>query len=129
VRAAPAIRAGAPGARIVLVGADGPRRYAHTVAREAAAADVERHRWVDGAAGVMGALDVLVLPSRREGFGLVLAEAMAAGTPVVATRVGGLPELVEDGVTGALVAPGDPAALAAGVLRALDQRERMGARA
>ena len=49
-------------------------------------------------------LDVLVLPSRQEPFGTVLAEAMMAGTPVVATRVGGLAEVVHDGVTGRLVA-------------------------
>ena len=51
-------------------------------------------------------LDVLVLPSYEEPFGTVLAEAMAVGTPVVATRVDGLPEVVDDGVTGRLVAPG-----------------------
>ena len=58
-------------------------------------------------------LDVLVLPSYEEPFGTVLAEAMAVGTPVVATHVDGLPEVVQDGVTGRLVAPGDPGALAA----------------
>ena len=51
-------------------------------------------------------LDVLVLPSYEEPFGTVLAEAMAVGTPVVATRVGGLAEVVDDGVTGRLVEPG-----------------------
>jgi len=45
------------------------------------------------AAGILGHLDVLVVPSRQEPFGTVVAEAMAAGTPVVATRVDGLPEL------------------------------------
>ena len=74
-------------------------------------------------------LDVLVVPSREEPFGTVLAEAMAVGTPVVATRVGGLPEVVEDGETGVLVEPGDPAALAAGVLEVLDRRAEMGAAA
>jgi glycosyltransferase involved in cell wall biosynthesis len=133
VRAAPAIRSCAPGARVVLVGGGpyggGDPGYTAEVRRTAEANGVACFGWIDGAAGLMGALDVLVLPSRREAFGTVLAEAMAAGTPVVATRVGGLPELVEDGVTGALVAPGDPAALAAGVLRVLEQRELMGARA
>jgi glycosyltransferase involved in cell wall biosynthesis len=59
----------------------------------------------------------------------VLAEAMAVGTPVVATRVGGLAEVVDDGVTGRLVAPGDPAALAAAVLEVLRGRDAMGAAA
>jgi glycosyltransferase involved in cell wall biosynthesis len=68
-----------------------------------------------------------VLPSHQEPFGTVLAEAMNAGTPVVATRVGGLAEVVEDGVTGRLVEPGDPDALAAAVLEVLRDRETMGA--
>lgn len=129
VRAAPAIRAGARGARIVLVGDAAPGSYGRALASQADAAGVERPGWIDDAAGLMGGLDVLVLPSRTEGFGLVLAEAMAAGTPVVATRVGGVPELVEDGVSGLLVEPGDPAALAAAVLRALERRAELGAAA
>lgn len=57
--------------------------------------------------------DLLVLPSRREGFGLVLVEAMAAARPIVAAAAGGIPEVVEDGVTGRLVPSGNPGALAA----------------
>ena len=59
----------------------------------------------------------------------MLAEAMIVGTPVVATRVGGLSEVVHDGVTGRLVPPGDPAALAAAVLDVLGHREAMAAAA
>lgn len=64
---------------------------------------------------MLAALDLFVLPSRWEGFGLVLLEAMAAGRAVVASRVSAIPEVVEDGVTGLLVPPGDPAALAAAI--------------
>jgi glycosyltransferase involved in cell wall biosynthesis len=71
---------------------------------------------------------VLVVPSRQEAFGRVLIEAMAAEVPVVATRVGGIPELVADGQTGLLVPPGDPAALSAGILAALRQAEATRAR-
>lgn len=72
---------------------------------------------------------VVVCPSRREGFGLVCAEAMAHARPVVATAVGGLAELVADGETGFLVPPGDPQALRAAIDRLLgdaELRRRMG---
>lgn len=66
------------------------------------------------------AADVVVLASRWEGLGLALVEAALRSRPVVATRVGGIPEVVEDGVTGLLVDPRDPRALADAVLRLLD---------
>jgi glycosyltransferase involved in cell wall biosynthesis len=129
VRAAPAIRAGAPGARIVLVG-DDPYDSAPEYARRVReSADVEHIAWVPDGAAVMRHLDVLVAPSRQEPFGTVLAEAMAAGTPVVATRVGGLAEVVADGETGRLVTPGRSDELAAAVLEVLAKREQMGAAA
>ena len=62
--------------------------------------------------GITAVLDISVLPSFYEGMGRVVLEAMAAGKPVVASRVGGLTELVEDEVTGYLVPPGDVDALA-----------------
>jgi glycosyltransferase involved in cell wall biosynthesis len=67
---------------------------------------------------------LFVLASHEEGLPNVVMEAMAAGLPVIATRVGGTPELVEDGVTGQLVPPRDPAALAAAILSYLDQPHR-----
>lgn len=73
--------------------------------------------------------DVFVQPSLDEGFGMAALEAMAAGLPVVATRVGGLPELVEDGCTGYLVPPADPPALAArlhDLASNADRRDAMG---
>jgi glycosyltransferase involved in cell wall biosynthesis len=129
VRAAPAIRAGAPGARVIVVGDDPYRTDPAYTAAVMDSREVEHHGWVDNAPGLMRHLDVLVLPSHQEPFGTVLAEAMAVGTPVVATRVGGLAEVVDDGITGRLVAPGDPGALAAAVLEVLRDRDRMGAAA
>jgi starch synthase len=70
--------------------------------------------------------DVLALPSEYEAFGLVLAEAMACAKPCVATRVGGVPEVVEDGETGLLVPPRDPAALAGALGRVLGDPEEAG---
>jgi len=130
VKAAPAIRAARPDVRVVIVGDDPYEdEEAEYAAAVRASADVDHVGRVAEAAGILGHLDVLVLPSRQEPFGTVVAEAMAAGTPVVATRVDGLPELIDDGVTGALVEPGDTAALAVAVLRVLDQRAAMGAAA
>jgi glycosyltransferase involved in cell wall biosynthesis len=77
-------------------------------------ANVQFTGWLsrDQIAVLYAAAQVLVLPSRWEGFGLVAVEAMRAGRAVIASRVGGLPEVVEHGVTGLLVEPGDAAALA-----------------
>jgi glycosyltransferase involved in cell wall biosynthesis len=65
---------------------------------------------------LMREADLFVHTARWEGFGLVLLEAMRAGLPIVATRVGAIPEIVEDGVTGVLVPPDDAGALAEAVL-------------
>jgi glycosyltransferase involved in cell wall biosynthesis len=118
-----------PDARIVIVGSDPYASDPDYVREVRAARGVEHHGWVDGAAGLLRHLDVLVLPSYQEPFGTILAEAMAVGTPVVATRVDGLPEVVEDGVTGALVEPGSPEELGAAVLRVLERRDELGAAA
>jgi glycosyltransferase involved in cell wall biosynthesis len=130
VKAAPAIRAARREVRVVIVGddpyEDEESSYAAAVR---ASSKVDHVGRVAEAAGILGHLDVLVLPSRQEPFGTVVAEAMAAGVPVVATRVDGLPELVVDGVTGALVEPGDTAALAVAVLQVLERRDEMGAAA
>lgn len=73
----------------------------------------------DDVPAVTAALDVAVLPSYREAQGLVILEAMALSRPVVASNVGGIPEMIEDGVTGLLVPPHDSEALAAAIVRLL----------
>jgi glycosyltransferase involved in cell wall biosynthesis len=73
----------------------------------------------DDIPAVTAALDIAVLPSYREAQGLSILEAMALSRPVVASNVGGIPEMVEDGRTGLLVAPHDPAALSAAIARLL----------
>lgn len=80
----------------------------------------------------LAAMDLFVLPSLNEGMGRALVEAMAAGRPVIATRVGGIPAIVEDRRTGLLVPPGDPAALATAIaelLRRPDWAKELGAAA
>lgn len=84
---------------------------------------------VDDVAGLLGRTGMLILSSRLEGISLTLLEAMARGLPVVATRVGGNPEVVVDGETGLLVEPGLPDDLAAAILRLRrdpDRAHRMG---
>ena len=76
----------------------------------------------DDVPDVVRALDVAVLPSRWEGSPLVLMEYMAVAAPIVATAVGGVPDLIEDGVHGLLVPPHDPGALAGAIDRLLDDR-------
>jgi glycosyltransferase involved in cell wall biosynthesis len=74
-------------------------------------------------AGAIDAATVLVLPSRSEGMGRVIVEAFCRGRPVLGTRVGGILDLVEDGVNGVLVDPGDTEALAAALVAVLAKRE------
>lgn len=112
-----------PGARLLIAG-DGEHRAA--LERKAAGlalgpaavflgrCDAPRVR------GLLGGAAALVVPSTYEGMPLVVLEAMEAGVPVVASRVSGIPEVVEDGVTGWLVPPEDPEALAATLARVLD---------
>ena len=76
--------------------------------------------WREDIDEIMPLFDMLVLPSLNEGMGRVLVEAMAAGKPVVASRVGGIPDLVRHGETGYLVPPADEEALANGIKKLLD---------
>jgi glycogen(starch) synthase len=113
-----AARLRTPGVQLLFVG-DGCER--HTVERLARRLGIEDRVHVTGfiphkrVPAVLASADLLVLPSVYEELGTVLIEAMHAGVPVVATRVGGIPEAVEHGVTGLLVEPGDVGGLAAAI--------------
>ena len=71
-------------------------------------------------------VDAFVLSSKREGFPMSILEAMAAGLPVIATKVGGIPEVIQDGKNGILVPSQDPASLANAICRVLDDSEYAG---
>jgi glycosyltransferase involved in cell wall biosynthesis len=88
--------------------------------------------FVSDVPALLSSVDLFVLPSLYEGLGVAALEAMAAGKPVVATRAGGLPELVEDQVTGFLVPPKDPGALARAIFQLFSQAgllQEMGSKA
>jgi glycosyltransferase involved in cell wall biosynthesis len=124
-----------PDVRLLIVGAaqQGSEEYVAALREQAAAQDLAGKIVFAGerqdVPRLMAACDVFVLASQWEGFGLVFAEAMAAGKPVVGTSVSAVPEVVADGETGILVPPRDAGALAAGLLRLLGdpaERRRMG---
>jgi glycosyltransferase involved in cell wall biosynthesis len=122
-----------PDARFVVVG-DGPLRsdLEAKVARLGLSARFVLLGFRSDAAALIGAFDVLAVPSRTEGTPLTVLEAMAAGTPVVATRVGGIPEQVRHGEEALLVDPGNPVGLAgaiAGLLADPERAVRISARA
>ena len=110
--------------RLVIIGDGSLRMEAQEVLRDAKA---DHLAWLPGERDdipdMMRGFDLFVLPSLREGISNTILEAMASGLPVVATRVGGNPELVIEGETGMLVPPSDPAAMANAIWTYLDHPE------
>ncbi|WP_413934160.1 glycosyltransferase [Nitrospira sp. BLG_1] len=116
---------GQPPCQLLIVG-DGPSRHELELLRE----QLDLSSWVVFAGSrrdiprILHALDAFVLPSLYEGFGIALLEAMAAGKPVIATAVGGIPEFVLSGETGLLIEPGNVEALADAIDRLLSHPQQ-----
>ena len=118
------IAARRPDAHLLLVGDGELRDLVNDFAREHDLAPrIHLTGFRDDIPAVMHSLDVCVLPSLWEGFGIVLIEAMAAAKPCVTTRISSMPEIVQDGVTGIVVPPSDPEALAGALLTIIDDPE------
>jgi glycosyltransferase involved in cell wall biosynthesis len=133
VRAAALLARDLPRLRVLIVGDGEERGRIETMVHQLG---LEDHVLLTGLRSdvpdVLAALDVAVLSSDYEGIPLSMLEFMDAGKPIVATRVGGIPEVIQDGVHGVLVPPRDEAALAAaigGLLGDTDAAREMGARA
>jgi glycosyltransferase involved in cell wall biosynthesis len=131
--AAVKVAAAIPACRFLVVG-DGERRAELEALAQSLglAGRVIFMGWRADLDRVYADLDVVALTSKNEGSPVALIEGMAAGRPVVSTRVGGVPNVVEDGVTGLLVADGDADGMAAAIRRVLeepDMARRLGAAA
>ena len=112
-------------ARLILIGEGAERAALERLARDEGVAERVEFRGSHPqpvVADWIAAADLLCLPSHAEGSPNVVVEALASGTPVVASRVGGIPDLVDEGVNGLLVVPGDPVALAGALATALGRR-------
>ncbi|MCX5734017.1 MAG: glycosyltransferase family 4 protein [candidate division NC10 bacterium] len=125
IDAVPEILRRCPTAHVVLVG-DGELQQAlvERTRRLGVESRVIFTGYRDDIPALIAGMDVFVLPSLNEGMGRVLVMAMALGKPIVATRVGGVPELLADGEAGVLVPPADPIALARMVCDLIEQPDR-----
>jgi glycosyltransferase involved in cell wall biosynthesis len=127
LQALPSVRAAVPGACLHVVGV-GPELDGLIALRDTLGLGESvrflRHIPFEQLAREYRDCAIFCLPSRQEGFGIVLLEAMAAGRAVVASRAAAMPEVVPDGVAGCLVSPGDPSALAETLIALLSDRAR-----
>jgi glycosyltransferase involved in cell wall biosynthesis len=124
LRAAGLLRARQPKVQFLLAGDGEEAPRLKRLANELRIGDrVIFPGWQQELPQVLSALDLFVLPSRNEGMGRVLVQAMAMGTPIVATRVGGIPEVLGEGEAGLLVAPDDPIELASAIERLLTDKD------
>lgn len=127
VEAAAGLAPSHPGMRFVIVGSGPDASRLAASARGLSSVSLEGQ--VDNVGDYLAAFDVFVFPSNHEGLGSILLDALYFGLPIVASRVGGIPDVVEDGVNGRLVSPGDAYGIRealAGLAGAPDLVERIG---
>lgn len=118
VEAMPYVLERVPNAKVLLVGGGSLMQELKSIASNLnITGNIILEGIRDDVSDILSALDIFVLPSLSEGMPLALLEAMASGKPVVSSNVGGIPEVVEEGVNGYLVAPGDASQLAQAILK------------
>ena len=126
LKAAALLAAQLPRARMLLAG-DGPERSQPAMIELAGEASsiAQLPGFIDDLTGFYAALDLYIMPSRSEAWGLTALQAMAHGLPVIASKAGGLPEVVEHGKTGWLVPPESAEALAGAIVEAASDPTRL----
>ena len=112
------------GLRLVIVGDGKLRVTLQNMVTEFGIADsVIFLGQLDDIPSIIARMDLMLLPSKREGFPISILEYMAMGKPVIATRVGGVPEIIKHGYNGILVSPEDPNSLSQAILGYLENRK------
>lgn len=125
IEAMPTVLAALPQARVIFFGKGAYQPELERMIKEASLEQVIQFAgFRDDMPRILPNLDVVVLPTLMEGLGVSLLQASAARVPVIGTRVGGVPEVVRDGLNGLLVEPRDPAGLASAILAILTDRQR-----
>ena len=120
IRALAALLPDVPSIRLVLIGGGEQEQYLRTLADELGLTPyVHFLGWRGDVPDLLSVLDLYVQPSLTEGLPHTVVEAAASGLPIVATRVGGIPEVIQDGISGVLVDPRDATGLASGITRLL----------
>ncbi|MCX7766342.1 MAG: glycosyltransferase family 4 protein [Candidatus Sumerlaeia bacterium] len=123
-KAIPLVTQKRPDVRFILTGGENVLRY-----QQINPPEINQHIYFTGwiaesdRLALYKSADILILPSYNEGLPYVIIEAMACGLPIVASRIGGIPEILEDGANGLLIEPGDYQALAQNILRLLNDAE------
>ncbi|MDD6318233.1 MAG: glycosyltransferase family 4 protein [Succinatimonas hippei] len=120
IKAIPALLAKIPNLKVVFLGRG---EDLQKLREQAKGLPVEFLGFKDNVTDYISAMDVFAFPSNNEGLGSVILDAMANSVPVVASRVGGIPDLVEDGRSGLLIEKGDSDALANAILKLHDDKE------
>jgi glycosyltransferase involved in cell wall biosynthesis len=117
IHAAPSLQQSHPELQFVLLGEGKDGEEMREMAK--GSPNISFEGQVTNVADYLAAFDLFVFPSMMEGLGSTLLDAMCFGLPIVASRVGGIPDIIEDGVNGLLVEPGDASGIAAAVERLL----------